>query len=182
MQLPLYYLPGMGGRLATGLGAALIEKGLEVTGRELIGEFRALDFQDQVKTVVDDLQTHFWSEDARVIANSFGAYIFLHAQLAMPVFPGKVLLLSPIVGEFENEKTMMNFIPPRAETLFKAASQGLFPSLPRCEIHTGQEDWQANPSSVSIFASLIGVLLNIVPDAGHSLPRDYVQNALEQWI
>ena len=37
----IYYLTGMGGRLATGLGQALLDKGLDVTGRELTGEFWA---------------------------------------------------------------------------------------------------------------------------------------------
>ena len=74
MRRTIYYLTGMGGRLDTGLGQALLSRGYEVTGRELVGDFRNLGFQDQVDTIAEDLQTHFWQEDAQVIANSFGAY------------------------------------------------------------------------------------------------------------
>ncbi len=70
----------MGGRLDSGLGQALLDKGLAVTGRELVGEFRKLAFNEQVDVVANDLKSNFGDKDARVIANSFGAYLFLHAQ------------------------------------------------------------------------------------------------------
>ena len=79
MKKTIYYLTGMRGRLASGLGQAMLSRGFEVTGRELIGEFKDLGFQDQIETVAEDLRSHFWSEDALVIANSFGAYLFLPA-------------------------------------------------------------------------------------------------------
>ena len=94
----IYYLPGYGGQLATGLGRALMDRGFDVTGRETRGDFRSMPFDEQIQTVMRDLQDHFWREQAQVICNSFGAYLFLHAQTEMASFPGRVLLLSPIVG------------------------------------------------------------------------------------
>ena len=70
----IYYLTGMGGRLDSGLGQALLSRGSEIAGRELVGEFRKLDFQDQIDHIADDLKSNHWSEEAHVIANSFGAY------------------------------------------------------------------------------------------------------------
>ena len=66
---------------------------------------RHLTFTDQVDTVKEDLVSHFWTEDSRVVANSFGAYLFLHAQASLEPYPGRVLLLSPIVGGFADENT-----------------------------------------------------------------------------
>ena len=100
----IYYLPGYGGQLATGLGRGLMDRGFDVAGREARGDFRSLPFDEQIQTVMLDLQEHFWREQARVVCNSFGAYLFLHAQTQMASFPGRVLLLSPIVGEFSNEQ------------------------------------------------------------------------------
>ena len=111
----IYYLPGHGGRLSTGLGQALISRGYEVIGRELHGEFKTLPFQVQIDHISEDLQGQFWEENAHVIANSFGAYLFLHAQAQLPSYPGKVLLLSPIVGDFGEEDRKMFFIPPRSD-------------------------------------------------------------------
>ncbi len=176
----VYYLTGMGGRLDTGLGQALLSRGYEVTGRELVGDFRNLGFQDQVDTIAEDLQTHFWHEDAQVIANSFGAYLFLHAQAQMKPYIGRALLLSPIVGEFANNETHMNFIPPRAELLFELAGSGKFSVPLHCEIHVGAEDWQSNPKNVTALADLLNISVTVVPDAGHSLPRSYVSSLLDQ--
>ena len=178
----VYYLTGMRGRLDHGLGKALSDRGLDVVGRELVGEFKSMTFQDQVDFVVADLQTHFWHPEARVIANSFGAYLFLHAQLQMPPFGGKVVLLSPIVGEFSSEGSRTNFIPPRARKLFEVAESGSFPVPLQCEIHVGEHDWQSNPRNVSILGNRLGIKVSVVPDAGHMLPVPYVSSMLDRWF
>lgn len=85
---PLYYLPGRGGRLNAGLGLALQGKGYTLYGRETVGDFSRLAFTGQTEVIANDLQTYFWRHDAHVIANSFGAYLFLHAQSLIPSFPG----------------------------------------------------------------------------------------------
>ena len=182
MNKSVYYLTGMGGRLDTGLGQALLAQGFDVTGRELVGEFRQLSFNEQVDAVANDLQSNFWVKDARVIANSFGAYLFLHAQAKLPPYPGKVILLSPIVGEFANQETTMNFIPPRAEQLLEIAKTGSYPAPLNCEIHVGSEDWQSNPTNVELFGSLTGLKVSVVPEAGHMIPKEYVSMLLNKWL
>ena len=182
MKKSVYYLTGMGGRLDTGLGQALLSRGFEVAGRELYGEFRKLDFQQQVDIVAEDLQIHFWQEESRVIANSFGAYLFLHAQVQMKPYIGRVILLSPIVGEFSNEDTRMNFVPPRADKLQQLAEAKSFPIPIHCEVHVGSEDWQSNPVNVTAFGSMLGIDVTVVPNAGHMLPKEYVGNLLDRWL
>lgn len=179
----VYYLPGHGGLIGTGLGQALLDRGCDVTGRETVGAFKELSFQDQINTVASDLREYFWRKDARVIANSFGAYLFLHAQAALgEPYIGNVILLSPIVGEFSNEETLMNFIPPRAEKLFDLAKAGEFPAPLNCEIYTGSEDWQSHPKNVTTFGEMVGIKVTVVPDAGHMLPKEYVSDLLDQWL
>lgn len=177
----VYYLPGHGGLISTGLGQALLDRGYDVTGRETVGDFKSLGFQAQVQTVASDLREHFWREDAKVIANSFGAYLFLHAQALLDEpYIGKVTLLSPIVGEFANddEARPMNFIPPYAEKLRELASTGQFPVPVNCEIHVGSEDWQSCANS-KVFGEMVGIKVHIVEGAGHGLPHAYVSELLE---
>ncbi len=181
MLNPIYYLPGHGGRLGTGLGETLASRGYEIFGRETVGEFKRLPFSEQVALVAHDLTTEFWNEDARVIANSFGAYLFLHAQELMRPYVGKVLLLSPIVGEFANEETMLGFIPPQAERLLKLAVSGSYPTPKHCEIHVGEQDWQSNPKAVQKLAGLLELEVTVVPNAGHMLDKAYVAAVLDQW-
>jgi len=65
---------------------------LAASGRETVGEFARLSFQEQIELVAQDLKTDFWREDSRVIANSYGAYLFLHAQAMPPLRPSSKLL------------------------------------------------------------------------------------------
>ncbi len=175
----IYYLPGHGGNLGAGLGEGLLSRGYEVTGRETRGDFLKLPFEEQVDTVVTDLRDHFWREDAQVICVSFGAYLFLHAQAQLPPFPGKVLLLSPIIGEFKNDSTSLGFIPPRAGKLMRLAREGSYSAPARCEIHVGSEDWQSQPEVVSEFGSLTGIAVNVAQGRGHELGKDYVGHLLD---
>jgi len=185
MTQTIYYLTGMGGTLHTGLGKAILDRGFDVTGRQLSGEFRSLSFQDQIDTVATDLKEQFWSPDARVICNSFGAYIFLHAQaqLATP-YPGKVLLLSPIVGEFANndEARPMSFSPPRSTRLMELAESGSYPSPQHCEMHVGSLDWQSSEVNVTKFGQQVGIPVHVVPDGGHNLPHAYVGHLLDLFL
>lgn len=182
MTQTIYLLPGHGGRIANGLGQALVARGFDVVGRETVGEFKKLDFDVQVATVAADLQASFWRHNALVIANSYGAYLLLHALSSLDVFPGKLLLLSPIVGEFSSETIRMGFIPPYADRLRTLASQGKYPTPSHCEIHVGSEDWQSIPDNVTAFGSLVNAQVTVVDGAGHSLPKNYVSVLLDRWL
>jgi hypothetical protein len=182
MTRSIYYLPGHGGQLVTGLGQALLSRGYQITGRETVGDFRRLPFSQQIAIIAEDLKANHWHEDGIVIANSFGAYLFLNAQAIMQPYVGKVLLLSPIVGEFNNEETRMGFIPPQSGKLLELAVSGTFPTPQRCEIHVGENDWQSNPSNVLQLAGLLGIEVMVVPDGGHNLSKTYVSGVLDRWL
>ena len=178
----VYYLPGWAGHLSTGLGQALMTRGFDVTGRETRDDFKDLSFTDQVETVKEDLINSFWTEDYIVIANSFGAYLFLHAQASLESYPGRVLLLSPIVGGFADDTTGRFFSPPQEQKLLKLAQAGQFPTLKNCEVHTGSEDWQSHPDAVTKFFGLLGVDTTVAEGRGHSLGEDYVGQLLSNFL
>jgi hypothetical protein len=100
----------------------------------------------------------------------------------MPAYLGRLILLSPIVGEFANEETQMNFIPPRADKLLELARAGRFPVPKQCQVHVGSEDWQSNPVNVTTFGSKLGIDVTVVPNAGHNLPKEYVGALLDSWL
>lgn len=177
----LYYLPGRGGRLDKGLGAGLVLRGLVIQGRETRGEFNRLTFDEQVEAISADLLDH-WSTSGRVVANSYGAYLFLHAQSRLEPFPGRVLLLSPIIGAFRHDETSRGFIPPRSEALLQLASTGCFPNLERCEIHVGSDDWQSDPESVKRFAIETWADIHVAHGIGHTLSVEYVSGVLDRWL
>jgi len=178
----IYCLPGHGGRLDAGLGAELTSRGFDLAGRETVGPFRELTFSEQIDLVANDLQTLFWHEDAKVIANSFGAYLFLHAQTLLPPYIGQVLLLSPIVGPFESEERMMYFEPPRPGQLQAKTEAGTYPIPLHCEFHVGELDWQSNPTAVTALANAWGHQVTVVPGGEHRLDKDYVGKLLDRWL
>jgi hypothetical protein len=178
----IYYLPGMGGRIDAGLGRELLRRGYALSGRETIGEFKKLRFGEQVDAVKKDLSELFWRPEARVIANSFGGYLFLHAQIGLEPFPGRVLLLSPIIGAMDQSANGVRFYPPRADVLRQIAQVGGFPKLSNIEVHVGEEDWQAGPHALVEFCEAVGIELHVVPRRGHMLGSDYVGPLLETWL
>jgi hypothetical protein len=182
MKKSVYYLPGRGGRLHEGLGKALLARGVDVVGREMRGAFAELSFAQQVSTIAEDLQERHWGRDAIVIANSFGAYLFLHAQAAMTPYAGRVLLLSPIVGEALNHAQAVGFVPPYARKLHELAAAGQYPALIRCQIHVGSEDWQSVPENVKELGRLLNIPVHIVPNNGHMLDKGYVSGLIDSWI
>jgi hypothetical protein len=182
MNKTVYYLTGMGGRLHTGLGQGLLSRGCKIAGRELVDEFKMLDFQQRVELVISDLKTNFWHEEARVIANSFGAYLFLHAQSQIEPYIGKVILLSPVVGKFLNGDLEGNLTSPRPDKLLLLAKALNFPIPRQCEIYVGANDWRCDPTIVKEFGSMLGIDVKVVPNAGHMLPKEYVGGLLDKWL
>ena len=178
----IYYLPGRGGRLKTGLGAELISRGFDVTGRQTTGEFKGLPFSDQIAIIADDLTTNFWQEESRVVANSFGAYLFLNAQTLIKPYVGRVLLLSPIVGEFSREDIGLGFIPPHSGRLAQLAECGKYPTPQHCEIYVGEFDWQSNAGNVTKLAALLGLSATVVTGGKHILDKRYVSTVLDRWL
>jgi hypothetical protein len=182
LQKSVYFLPGHGGRISNGLGQELSRRGYEVVGRETFGDFKRLDFKEQIEIIAEDLRTNFLNNEAKVIANSYGAYLLLSALVLLKPFIGKILLLSPIVGEFNNEDIQLGFIPPYAKKLLELASDGKYPLPLNCEIHVGSEDWQSNPQNVLVLAKLIQANVTVVPDKGHNLSKKYVSDLLDRWL
>jgi len=178
----IYYLPGAGGQLSTGLGQGLMHLGFDVAGRETRGEFRGLGFDERLRVIRTDLQDHFWNEDSQLVCNSFGAYLFLHAQTELPPFIGRVLLLSPILGDFTSEETGTTFSPPRPTRLRELVEAGEFNVPENCEIHVGEHDLQSIPKNVQHFGLLTGIPVNVVPKRGHDLGKHCVGSILERWL
>ena len=179
----IYLLPGRGGSLDAGLGLALKAKGYHVSGRETLGDFAKLSLPHQALAISQDLQADFWDNDALVVANSYGAYLLLFAQALMPAFPGRVLLLSPVIGAVTNSSVgKVGFAPPYAECLMALAMSGELVVPGHCEIHVGANDWQCPAERLSEFGRLTGVPITIVPDAGHMLNHGYVSVLLDQWL
>lgn len=178
----VYHLQGRGREITTGLGKGLLDRGFSVEGRETRGEFLGLNFQQKIDAICSDLQDQFWHKDAKLVAVSYGCYLFLHAQLCMPAFPGRVLLISPVLGRAFAPSAGVGFIPPRGDRLGEVVDADGFKGLKRAEIHVGSEDWQSNSEAVCAFDDGISIPVTVVPGKGHMLGVDYVGPLLDRWL
>ena len=168
--------------MSTGLGQGLRDRGFSVVGQESRGVFLKLTFQQQSDAICRDLQEDFWHEGARLVAVSYGCYLYLHAQIEMPVFPGRIMLLSPVLGSAYAASVGISFYPPRADRLSEAVEAQCFPTLSQAEIHVGSEDWQSNPDAIWKFGEAFSIPVTIVPGKGHMLGSDYVGQLLDRWL
>jgi hypothetical protein len=97
-------------------------------------------------------------------------------------FPGRVLLLSPIVGDFRDANTNLGYIPPGARKIRELALKGEMPVPRICEVHVGSEDRQSNPENVRMLGKLLGVSVTVVQGGGHMLGKEYVGPLLDRWL
>ena len=117
-----------------------------------------------------------------MIVNSFGAYLFLHAQLQLKPYPGHVLILPPIIGVSNHNETMMRFYPPHADTLLQAATDGVFPCPINAQVHVGSKDWQSGSDGVVSFGAITGMPVSVVDRQGHMLSVDHVGRLLDEHL
>jgi len=183
----IYYVPGRGGRLSAGLGLELSARGYDLIGREIAGPgprdqsnpFASLSFQQQVEVIQHDLQSRFWTPEALVIGNSFGAYLIAHAILQLGNFPGKCLFLSPVLGAVKT--TGMLFKPPKSGALKDAIETRSFPSIV-LDILVGSRDEHFLPDVAEKLSQITKGETIVIDDEGHRLNHETVNATLNSWL
>ena len=178
----VYYLPGRGGKLTTGLGKGLLDRGFSVLGRETRDAFLKLTFQQQLDTIKMDLLEQFWHKDSKLVAVSYGCYLFLHTQLSSTAFPGKILLLSPVLYGAFSPTVGIGYISSTANKLRQAVEEHQFPSLKQAEIHVGLDDSVSNPEEITAFGEATSIPVTTISGKGHMLGEDYVGPLLDRWL
>jgi len=107
----------------------------------------------------------------------------LHTLADLELFPGKVLLCSPVLGAAVAKNGSFGSLPPRAEKLVKLAEDKAFPAPRYVEIHTGAEDNGCDPMLASRFAELVkNTKLYVVAGAGHQLDQEYLRAMLSKFL
>jgi len=178
----VYYLPGRDGKIATGLGEGILSLGYGLEGRETPGSFKNLSFQEQLDLIANDLQSNFWNESSKVVAVSYGCYLLMHTLSELEVYPGSILLLSPVLGGVINKGTLRYYSPARPDKLMQLVETKSFPVPKHIEIHVGDSDWQCPSERVIQFADSVNGNCAVVSNTGHDLGKAYVTPVLAQWL
>lgn len=171
-------MPGRGSSLNGRLGTELQNRGYELHGRVLDGDFAKLTFAEQVDHVAADLR-ELDGCDIPVLANSWGAYWALHALLQNQKSHSRTLLISPILGAVRGEGRM--FKPPLSKVMERSIDESLFPEID-LTVLVGSEDWQSPSNRCEALCEASDGKLIVAESKGHDLGREVVTDLLDKWL
>lgn len=179
----LYFMPGRGDLLSGRIGLLLYEKGFTLYGREAVPPFSQLTFAHQLDLIRNDILEKFWTTDSILIGHSYGAYLLLHTLAELEPYPGRILLLSPVLGAaISPDQTYMSR-PPRAEKLLLLCRTGQFPIPAYLQIHTGADDVWCDPELARKISEHIPTCrLSIVAETGHRFEETQLRPILTAFL
>lgn len=177
-QRPVFYITGRGGSLTGGFSAALEERLIDFTGREINGDFLKLEHPEQVELIVQDL-TH--NLDKAIIASSYGAYLVLSALAQYEISLGDVFLTSPITGRSTLEGTY--FKPAGANVVETAIANCEFKgSITNLAVIVGELDRQADPERCMLMAAAFHGRGYVLPTQGHEIAHGKMGWHLDEFL
>lgn len=160
-----------------------MKTGCDVYGREIVPLFSHLGFSRQIQLIQSDIITGFMNEYAILVADSYGAYLLLHALAELVPHPGRILMFSPVLGEGISSQRNFGVRPPRSKQLMRLVSEMKYPVPGKLEIHTGADDNGCDPKLAEYFFSFIkNADLHIIQGQGHRLSPAYIECVVNNFI
>lgn len=175
----LIYISGRGGDANKGLGDYLKKIDPYRIGLSVNSSFLNKDFNEQVK-VVRYLFDEFDGPNTSFVANSYGAYLVLHALIGAPKYKSDVLLLSPAIGGILNKQSRIYARQPGGRVFDEAMRAGSITKPNYLSIHIGSLDIGYDEKRFAAFTDID--LLNVIPEQGHMIERGCVVNILQSFL
>jgi hypothetical protein len=176
--LRLRYITGRLGTAQGGLSLHLSTLSPDFDALAIDAGFLQQSFEDQVNFTRKfcDIGEGF------IIANSYGAYLFLQTLIDRPPLPAKVLLLSPVLGRAMDTERMLFSRPPREKTL-RAAIEARRLGMPeQMQIVTGREDEVCDWKLAEKYAAGLNISSSILDGRGHMLDPVIVSRAVDNFL
>jgi len=178
----LIYISGRGGDANKGLGAYLKKLDPNRIGLSVNESFLQLSFYGQV-SVVRQLLDEFDGENTKVIANSYGAYLLLHALIDAPSYQFRGLLLSPAIGGVLNSNSLAYARQPSTNRFDEALIDRAFTKPRYLALYIGDLDVGYDFARFSdLNESMELDLLEVIPGQGHMIDRDVVKTTLKTFF
>ena len=174
----LRYITGRGGSGTGGLSAYLSRLTEDYSVLPVNDQFLGRDLQDQIKCV----RKFTTSGSTHVIANSYGAYLFLLSLIAQPASPIRVLLLSPVLGRAMDRERMLFSRPPREASLKRAISDMNLGQVQHLEILTGEDDEVCDPNLARTIGQKLNIPVTVLRGQGHMLQPRSVATAVDTFL
>ena len=172
------YVTGRGGSGVGGLSGYLSTLTRDFDVCPIDPAFLQLDLDNQIGRVRE-----FSSQgNSYVVANSYGAYLFLLSLIDQPASSINVLLLSPVLGRAMSEKRMLFSRPPREATLKRAIQDGRLGMPAHLQIVTGAKDEICDPELAIRVGDQLNIDVSVLADESHMLEHTSVSLAVERFL
>lgn len=179
-------LPARTIRYITGRGGSA-QSGLSVYLSTLTSDFDALAIdpaflQKGLEEQISRVRAFADFESGYLIANSYGAYLFLLSLIDRPRLTARVLLLSPVLGRAMDPERMLFSRPPREKTLQRAIRENRL-GLPKLLwIVTGKDDEVCNYAMAAEISDSLGAELSVLEGQGHMIEPSIVSQTLTEFL
>jgi predicted esterase len=176
------YLTGRGGELDKGLGRHLADRSPAFDGIAFNQRMLQRPFTEQVARTRNLLQKH-WDRRTELIANSYGCYILLHALTDQGIFPGKILMLSPLLGRTELRAQGFSSRPPMLKALNRAFEQKRIAKPAYLNITAGNQDPICEQAELEWAAKTLSAdRLELLEGEGHLIAHSTMERVLDRFF
>ena len=178
MTMKVRYITGRGGSTTRGLSLYL---------STLVEDYQALANNSELHKLSIDGQINvireFCEPATHIIANSYGAYLWLLSRIDASPSSARVLLLSPVMGRSVDPEKMILSRPPRLGGLETAVSDGRVCVPTSIKVYTGRDDPICDYRTAQKQCALLGITaLHVLERETHSLSHGAVANATAEFI
>ena len=148
----LHYITGRGGSVDQGLSLYLSTLTRNYQALANNSELHKLAVNKQI-----DVVAQFCAPATHLIANSYGAYLWLLSRIDAEPSHTKVLLPSPVMGRVIGPEKMLSSRPPRLRGLENAISEGRITLPQQVRVLTGKNDDACNSQAAVAQCAKLGI-------------------------
>jgi len=178
VTIKLRYITGRGGSATQGLSLYLSTLVNDYQGFANDSELHRLSVDEQV-----DIITEFCKPATHLIANSYGAYLWLLSRIDAAPSETRVLLLSPVMGRAIDPEKMLSSRPPRLKGLENAIDEKRLVLPKRVSVVTGKDDNVCDYQTAARQCAKLGINhITILDGEGHNLNHSSVDRAVRNFI
>lgn len=178
MTMKLRYITGRGGSATQGLGLYLSTLADDYQALANDAELHRLSVDEQINTV-----TEFCKPATHLIANSYGAYLWLLSRIDAAPADTRVLLLSPVMGRAIDPEKMLASRPPRLRGLESAIAEDRLILPDQVRVVTGRgDDVCTYQTAISQCAKLGIEDLSIIDGEGHNMSHALVSKTVAKFL
>jgi hypothetical protein len=147
------YVTGRGGNAYEGLGGYVESQSDKYVGLSMSPAFLKQDFQAQIQ---DIRQVLGQCQGFDAVANSYGAYLLLHALIGFEHELASVKLLSPVLGKGLSKDKMFSSRPPSVKALMNSLETRSLNFPEKTFIYIGDEDVGYCPELTQHYIDYLG--------------------------